>query len=53
MLWNLPSFVEAAEEAIHLAGLGSADSLRQAFVSGLGVTPSEYRARFSARGVMS
>lgn len=31
-------------------GLGSADSLRRAFVSALSTTPSDYRARFSTKG---
>jgi transcriptional regulator GlxA family with amidase domain len=31
-------------------GLGSADSMRRAFVSAVSTTPSEYRARFSTKG---
>ncbi|WP_370965097.1 GlxA family transcriptional regulator [Amycolatopsis sp. cg9] len=33
------------------AGFGTAETLRRAFVRGLGVTPSDYRARFRTTGI--
>ena len=36
----------AVTEAAHLAGFGSAETLRRVFVTNLGVTPTAYRDRF-------
>jgi transcriptional regulator GlxA family with amidase domain len=33
------------------AGFGSVETLRRAFARGLGVTPSDYRARFRTTGI--
>ncbi|MFC7740861.1 helix-turn-helix domain-containing protein [Nocardiopsis composta] len=38
---------ETAASAARRSGLGSAESLRRAFLRRLGVTPSAYRSRFA------
>lgn len=50
---RLEESTQGLERIAEQTGLGSADSLRRAFVGALGITPSEYRARFSARGATS
>ena len=38
------------EQIASRAGFGTAESLRRAFTRGVGLSPTEYRARFGARG---
>ena len=50
---RLEESTEGLDRIAAETGLGTADSLRRAFARALGVTPSRYRARFSAKGARS